>query len=311
MRSVSTVRPRPRASRSRRCSISAFPFVDRHIAEGRSDKVVTRGRTWQMTFGELHDAVLRMGNVYRSLGVRPGDRVLLLSRDTRRSSSHFLARRGSAQLSSRATHSCGPPTTPTCSRDSAAKVVLVTDPAGDRRGPEGKGVAVEHRIAIETPREGWLRLEECLRLQSRIVRSSLRLRIRHASGSIRRDRPARRKLRSTSTRRSCLHVRVLCSAHARHHRRTTSSFRRPKLFFAYGIGNSFSFPLWMAASDPAGRPPDRREYPRHDRALPAAPSISVCRRFMRLRSRDRKWPRDRDEANRACACRVASRCHRR
>src|SRR6476620_572114 len=51
------------------------PFVDRHILEGRADKVVARGRTWQMTFGELHDAVQRMGNVYRSLGVASGDRV--------------------------------------------------------------------------------------------------------------------------------------------------------------------------------------------------------------------------------------------
>ena len=57
-------------------------FVDRHVEEGRGDKAMARGRTWTLTFGELYVAVCKMGNVLKSLGVKPGDRVMLFARDT-------------------------------------------------------------------------------------------------------------------------------------------------------------------------------------------------------------------------------------
>ena len=57
-------------------------FVDRHIEEGRGDKAMARGRTWTLSFGELYIAVCKMGNALKSLGVKPGDRVMLLARDT-------------------------------------------------------------------------------------------------------------------------------------------------------------------------------------------------------------------------------------
>ena len=44
-------------------------FVDRHLQEGRAQKVVARGRNWTLSFGELHRAVCKMGNVLRSLGI--------------------------------------------------------------------------------------------------------------------------------------------------------------------------------------------------------------------------------------------------
>ena len=57
------------------------PFVDRHLQEGRGAKAVARGRSWTLTFAQLHDGVCRMGNVLRSLGVAEGDRVMLLAKD--------------------------------------------------------------------------------------------------------------------------------------------------------------------------------------------------------------------------------------
>ena len=57
-------------------------FVDRHLDEGNSGKVVARGRTWTLTFDELHQSVCKMANVLKSMGVAPGDRVMLLAKDT-------------------------------------------------------------------------------------------------------------------------------------------------------------------------------------------------------------------------------------
>lgn len=64
----------------------AVPFIDRHLDEGRADKVVIRtapggkpGET--VTFGQLADRVNRTGNALLGLGIKPGDRMLMIVKD--------------------------------------------------------------------------------------------------------------------------------------------------------------------------------------------------------------------------------------
>ncbi|CAL8970621.1 Benzoate--CoA ligase [Rhodoplanes serenus] len=60
----------------------AVPFIDRHLDEGRGAKVALRtvsGRT--VTYADLAAGVNRFGNTLRSLGVAPGDRVLMVVKD--------------------------------------------------------------------------------------------------------------------------------------------------------------------------------------------------------------------------------------
>ncbi|MGA7519477.1 MAG: AMP-binding protein, partial [Pseudolabrys sp.] len=57
-------------------------FVDRHIEEGRADKILARGRAWTLTYGALQTAVCKFGNALKALGIRPGERVMLLAKDT-------------------------------------------------------------------------------------------------------------------------------------------------------------------------------------------------------------------------------------
>ena len=57
-------------------------FVDFHLDNGRADKIVARGRTWSLSFRELHRSVCKMGNALKSMGVSPGDRVMLFAKDT-------------------------------------------------------------------------------------------------------------------------------------------------------------------------------------------------------------------------------------
>jgi benzoate-CoA ligase family protein len=57
-------------------------FIDRHIGQGRSDKVAIECGELRTTFGQLYAMVNQVGNGLKNLGVRIEERVLLLLLDT-------------------------------------------------------------------------------------------------------------------------------------------------------------------------------------------------------------------------------------
>jgi benzoate-CoA ligase family protein len=57
-------------------------FIDRHLREGRSEKIAIECGDEQLTYRQLHESVNRAGNAMRRLGVRLEERVLLLLLDT-------------------------------------------------------------------------------------------------------------------------------------------------------------------------------------------------------------------------------------
>ncbi len=57
-------------------------FVDRHIREGREDKIAVLCEDRQITYGNLGGEVNRFGNALLSSGIRMGDRVAMLMLDT-------------------------------------------------------------------------------------------------------------------------------------------------------------------------------------------------------------------------------------
>ena len=59
----------------------AVSFIDRHVDEGRSDKVAIRAADGDVTYGELAANVNRAGNALRSLGLEAGDRVVMVVKD--------------------------------------------------------------------------------------------------------------------------------------------------------------------------------------------------------------------------------------
>ena len=57
-------------------------FIDRHLDEGRSDKIVIRSVAGdQVTYGELAEGVNRAGNALLGLGIGKGERVLMVVKD--------------------------------------------------------------------------------------------------------------------------------------------------------------------------------------------------------------------------------------
>ena len=59
----------------------AVPFIDRHLEEGRGEKVAVRAEAGDVTFGELAENVNRCGNALIALGLSHGDRVLMVVKD--------------------------------------------------------------------------------------------------------------------------------------------------------------------------------------------------------------------------------------
>lgn len=59
----------------------AVPFIDRHLDEGRGEKVAIRADAGDVTYRTLAENVNRCGNAFRSLGLAPGDRILLVVKD--------------------------------------------------------------------------------------------------------------------------------------------------------------------------------------------------------------------------------------
>lgn len=59
----------------------AVAFIDRHVDEGRADKVAIRSADGDVTYGELAANVNRAGNALRGLGLAAGERVVMAVKD--------------------------------------------------------------------------------------------------------------------------------------------------------------------------------------------------------------------------------------
>ena len=57
------------------------PFIDRHVSEGRGEKVAIRSAAGDVTYAELAANVNRCGNALLGLGIERGQRVLMVVKD--------------------------------------------------------------------------------------------------------------------------------------------------------------------------------------------------------------------------------------
>ena len=61
---------------------AATHFVDRHLAEGRGEKVAIECADERVTYREVAERVNRFGSALRSLGIQPEQRIALILQDT-------------------------------------------------------------------------------------------------------------------------------------------------------------------------------------------------------------------------------------
>ncbi|SVE27739.1 uncharacterized protein METZ01_LOCUS480593, partial [marine metagenome] len=61
---------------------AAVPFIDRHITEGRGDKVaILCSNGEKVRYTELSERVNRCGSLLRAKGMKPGQRLLMVIKD--------------------------------------------------------------------------------------------------------------------------------------------------------------------------------------------------------------------------------------
>jgi benzoate-CoA ligase family protein len=232
---------------------AAAHFVDRHLAEGRSDKVAIECGAERVTYAQLAERVNRCGNGLRTLcGIQPGERILLLLLD---GPAFFYAFFGAIKM--------GAVPIPTNTlwkpadyrhviNDSGARVAIVSEELAPR---------IRSMSASEIP--GLARM---------VVAGAARPESSHdvafdellGAGSpsldavdVRHDAPAFWLYSSGSTGapKGCVHLQrdmVVCAELFAKGvlgiREDDRCFSVAKLFFAYGLGNGGYFPLAVGAT---------------------------------------------------------------
>ncbi len=222
-------------------------FIDRHLAEGRADKaavVTTGGET--VTYGALAAAVNRAGNALSGLGIQPGDRVLMMVKDC----PEFLYLFWGAIKA-------GIIPVPINTLLRAADYIFMLEDSGCAGCVYSPEFAAEVGPALESADPGPAHrfpTEGCgPTLASLMAAASDRLDAApasatddcfwlYSSGTTGTPKGAVHSQRDMAV--TCIHYSVPIIGVGE----DDTCFSAAKLFFAYGLGNAMTFPLWVGAT---------------------------------------------------------------
>src|SRR6266853_651233 len=229
---------------------AASYFIDRHIKDGRADRVAIECGEVHVTYRQLFERMNQVGNGLRTLGVRIEGRVFLLLLDSPEFAASFF---GAIKIGAVPV----PVNTLLKSADyeyllnnSRARVAIVSDSliAGIEAIPKGQLRYLETIIVVGgEPRTGTLSFEKLVRENSAILQPE----------STGKDDAAFWLYSSGSTGqpKACVHLQhdmvVSSERYAKSILNITAKdrcFSVAKLFFAYGLGNALYFPLAVGAT---------------------------------------------------------------
>ena len=223
----------------------AVPLIDRHEAEGRADTIAFRTVNTDVSYGQLTANVNRCGNVLRSLGAGAGDRVVMVVKDCPEFVYLFW---GAIKA--------GLVPVPVNTLLRANDYQYMIDDSGCALvaySPEYAG-AVEPALAAVQQRPVAVRTDgddKALTAHMRAASSHLEPAFAtaddacfwlYSSGSTGRPKGAVHRHRDIVV--TCVYYAVeTLGMNA-----NDVCFSAAKLFFAYGLGNAMTFPLWVGAS---------------------------------------------------------------
>jgi benzoate-CoA ligase family protein len=225
---------------------AAVPFIDRHLAEGRGAKVAIRSAAGDVTYAELAERVNRCGNALLDQGLGRGERLLLVVKDC---AEFFYLFWGAIKAGVVPV----PLNTMLRAEDyrymiedsQCTAVVWSPEFAGEvgaalaalRRRPavafpvEGEGKTLRALMADASPALG--------AVPSAATAACFWL---YSSGSTGRPKGA------VHRQRDMVATSQLYGADVLGVREDDLCFSAAKLFFAYGLGNGMTFPLWAGAT---------------------------------------------------------------
>jgi benzoate-CoA ligase family protein len=225
---------------------AAVSFVDRHLDEGRAAKVAIRSAAGEVTYAELVERVNRCGNALAGLGIRRGERLLMMVKDC---PEFFYLFWGAIKAGI-----VPVPLNTMLRSDDYRFIVEDSKCAAVVWSPEFEGevkpalAAARPRPEVALPVEGGDR-----NVRAEMARASAELRAvpagataacfwLYSSGSTGRPKGAVHRHRDMVTTSEYYGMGVLGM------REDDVFFSAAKLFFAYGHGNAMHFPLWVGGT---------------------------------------------------------------
>ena len=225
----------------------AVPFVDRHLEEGRADKLAIRtNRGAEVTYGELAERVNRAGNALLGLGLARGDRVLMVVKDDPAFFYVFwgaikaglvpvpfntLLRAKGYEFVIADSQAAAVIWSPEYDEAVVPALDVVTPGPPHRIRTEGEGTTLRSLLEAASPDlepVATSPLDDCFWLYS--------------SGSTGNPKGAIHRHRDMVVTSQHYGVEILGA------REDDVFFSAAKLFFAYGLGNAMTFPLWVGGT---------------------------------------------------------------
>ena len=223
----------------------AVPFIDRHVREGRRRKAAIRTVDGDVSYGELAERVNRCGNALCEMGLAAGDRLLMVVKDCPEFFYLFWGSIKAGVLPVPVNTLLRAPDLQYMIDDSACAAVayspeyaaeVAAAAASARHQPQvfatgGETDAIGPRMArasAEFDAVPTSEADDCFWLYS--------------SGSTGRPKAAVHRHRDIVL--TCVHYAVNTLGI----REDDVCFSAAKLFFAYGLGNGMTFPLWAGGT---------------------------------------------------------------
>ncbi len=217
----------------------AAPFIDRHLAEGRAAKPAIRTLHETVTYGQLAERVNRAGNALLAAGLAPGDRVMMVIKDC---PAFFYVFWGAIKA--------GLVPIPPNTLLRAGDYAYMFEDSGCRLVVYSREFAAEIEPALAQQPVAALTVDA---FEAAMATAAPALEARpaapdddcfwlYSSGSTGRPKGAVHLQRDMVVTSELYGVRVLGV------REDDVSFSAAKLFFAYGLGNGMTFPLWTGGT---------------------------------------------------------------
>ncbi len=221
------------------------PLIDRHVQEGRGEQVALRTVDSEVTYGALAANVNRCGNVLRELGAASGDRVLMVVKDCPEFVYLFWGAIKAGMVPVPVNTLLRAPDYQYMIEDSGCAIVAYSsmyatevEPVLESTDAQPVSIAVEGgEKALQSRLPGALSS-----LSTAPARAEDPCFWLYSSGSTGRPKGAVHRHRD---------IVVTCVYYAEETLGMTADdicFSAAKLFFAYGLGNAMTFPLWMGAT---------------------------------------------------------------
>jgi benzoate-CoA ligase family protein len=227
---------------------AAADFIDRNIAEGRGDRIAVIDDKGSTTYSELADRVARAGNALKAMGLGPEDRIMMVMLDTADFPALFFGaiKAGIVPI---------PVNTLLTSsdyafmlQDSRAKALFVSDALYPTLKPALEGQPWVRDVVVSgAAADGLTALDDLLSTADPELATAKTLADEacfwlYSSGSTGRPKGA------VHIHSDMVNTAVLYGQQILNLSQEDSVFSAAKLFFAYGLGNGMTFPLYAGGT---------------------------------------------------------------